>query len=529
MKLTVETRDVARELPDSRAAVVTAGLGRALAEADPGDFGTTALNLSILDAVSGALATAAAFCRIPAARSLRTPGPAAGLILAHEAADRLAALGAADEPPEAAGLTLRDYQDLAGLDGPGTLDLLVKDAVGFLKFYLRHPDSSKRPRRDSESLRCLVSYFRLAARLIARMFPPPSDLEVRTQRLELSGGRVSRARLEEPSGLLPVTFDDVVGNEEFVKAGARLSRDIAGFDLKEGKNPKKVRNKILFVLGAPGCGKTVTAHAIGNHFLGLCRDASLPARVRVIRRTDWASSYQNQSASRLLEIFQEEVFKFDGVCGVYWPDIDTAFAARGDADIRQEEKANLGTIFGILDGTIGPKNGKWFMVCDANTLHMDEATLSRLSQSPVKALGPRTPEDYVRLLRDVKLRGKGTWLKATEDAWASVGRRCVAEKLSGRSVDNLAGRILTEIEDFTEPPEYFSLDFAAKAKMIAELSRTVTAARIEELIGEHVRFEREAQAKAEEERFRGRVDEIRFHLSAQRAALQMPPGAGDGR
>ncbi|MBI4677062.1 MAG: AAA family ATPase [Elusimicrobia bacterium] len=524
MKLKIERRDIDAELADARRAVVAAGLGRILCEADLGDFGTTALNLSILDALAQALASASAGLRNPQAQGL--PGPVFGRLFIEDAADRLAGLGAAEEPPDAAGLALRDYQDLAKAGGRETLDILLKDAASFLRFYQRHPDGSKRLKRDAESLRCLGSYFRLVARLLVRMFPPPADLSVETPRLQFSGLRVNRVKMEEPSALNPVTFEDVVGNAEFIKAGSRLARDIAGFDLKEGKNPKGVRNQILFVLGAPGCGKTVTAHAIGNHFLDLCRKASVPARMRVIRRTDWASSYQNQSASRLLEIFQEEVFRFEGVCGVYWPDIDTAFAARGDADIRQEEKANLGAIFGILDGTIGPKNGKWFMVCDANTLHMDSATLSRLSQTPIKALGPEAVEDYVRLLRVVKLRGKGPWLKCSEDEWRALGERCIKEKLSGRSVDNLAGRVLTEIEDFTEPPEYFSLDFAAKAKMIAELSRTVTASRIQELITEHVRFEREAQAKAEEERFQGRVQEIRFHLSAQRAAAQ---GLTEGR
>ena len=110
-----------------------------------------------------------------------------------------------------------------------------------------------------------------------------------------------------------------------------------------------------------------------------------------------------------------------------------------------------------------------------------------------------------------------------------MGERCVKEKLSGRSVDSLAGRVFTEIEDFTEPPEYFALDFAAKARMIAELSRTVTAGRIQDLITEHIRFEREAQAKSEEERFRGRVEEIRFHLKTQTAAVQGLSGTDDGR
>ncbi|MFA6319226.1 MAG: hypothetical protein WC943_17570, partial [Elusimicrobiota bacterium] len=318
MKLTIQKRDIDAELPDSRAAVTAAGLGRILCEADAGDFGTTGLNLAILDAVSGALASAAACLRLPPAAGL--PGTAFGRVFVQEAADRLADLGAADEPPESAGLSLRDYQDLARSDGAAVLDIVLKDSASFLRFYNRHPEGPKRVKRDTESLACLASYFRLASRLLSRMFPPAADLEIETPRLLLSGGRMSRARLEEPSGLLAVTLEDVVGNAEFVRAGKRLAADVAGFDLKEGKNPKGVRNQILFVLGSPGCGKTVTSHAIGNHFLDLCKKASIPARMRVIRRTDWASSYQNQSASRLLEIFQEEVFKFDGVCGVYWPD-----------------------------------------------------------------------------------------------------------------------------------------------------------------------------------------------------------------
>ena len=347
----------------------------------------------------------------------------------------------------------------------------------------------------------------------------PAGLEIETPRLRLTGLRAAAAAAEEPSDLLPVTFDDIVGNEEYVKAGRRLVRDVAGFDLKAGENPKKLRNQVLFVLGSPGCGKTVTAHAIGNYFLGLCKKAELPSRVRVIRRTDWASSYQNQSANRLLEIFREEVFSAPGVCGVYWPDIDTAFAARGDSEIRQEEKSNLSAIFGILDGTIGPKNGRWFLICDANTLRMDAATMSRLSQQPLRALGPVAPADYVKLLKDVKLRGKEPWLPIAPEEWGKIGERCVAEKLSGRSMDALAGRVLTEMEDFDEPEEYFTLPFADKQKLIAQLSNKITAARIDALITEHVKFERESQAKADTERFVDRVKEIRFHLSAQQAAI----------
>lgn len=519
MKAKLEAADVDRELGRARSIVASVGLPAILARADAGAFGTTPLNLEALDAIARALATASAAVQHPGL--LGAPVPVFVLLLAEEALDRLGCLSTQPEPLPPLGFAVTAYGDIASKRAGEALATVVNDAANFLRFYLNHADAGKRLARDAESLRCLRSYFHLLAQTVRKMQDEPVTLELETPRLKLAGFRTVPLAADEPSDLLPVAFDDIVGNEDYVKSGRRLARDVAGFDLKAGQNPKKVRNQVLFVLGSPGCGKTVTAHAIGNYFLELCQKAGLPGRMRVIRRTDWASSYQNQSANKLLEIFREEVFNAPGVCGVYWPDIDTAFAARSDGDIRQEERANLGAIFGILDGTIGPKNGRWFLLCDANTLRMDEATLSRLSQQPLQALGPVSPADFVKLFRDVKLRGKEPWLPIAPEEWTKLGERCVAEKLSGRSVDALAGRVLTEIEDFDEPEEYFSLSFEEKKKMITELSRKIPASRILELITEHVRFEREGQAKAERDRFVDRVKEIRFHLSAQQAAVAL--------
>lgn len=527
MKAKLESADVEGMLGRARALVAAAGLPSILSRADAGAFGTTPLNLEALDALSRALATALAAAQHPA---LGSASPAVfSLLFAEEALDRLGCLSTQAEALPPSGFAVTQYGDLGSKRAGEALGLMVTDAANFLRFYLNHADGGKRLARDSESLRCLRSYFGLIAQTVRKMQPEPAGLELVTPRLKLVGFRALPTSTEEPSDLLPVTFDDIVGNEEFVKAGRRLARDVGGFDMKAGQNPKKIRNQVLFVLGSPGCGKTVTAHAIGNYFLSLCQKSGLPSRIRVIRRTDWASSYQNQSANRLLEIFREEVFSAPGVCGVYWPDIDTAFAARGDSEIRQEEKSNLAAIFGILDGTIGPKNGRWFLICDANTLRMDEATLSRLSQQPIKALGPIKPEDFIKLIKDVKLRGKEAWLPITPEEWRRVGELCVAEKLSGRSVDALAGRILTEMEDFDEPEEYFSLTFEKKKQMIAELSRKITASSIQELIIGHVKFEREAQAKAEADKFVDRVKEIRFHLSAQQAAVTLSAAPSEPR
>ncbi|MFH1723504.1 MAG: AAA family ATPase [Elusimicrobiota bacterium] len=517
----LQSSDVEREVPMAREAVRASGLPGLLADVDGGAFGTTSLNLELLDALVRAAAAAAAAARLP---KLESAGPVFfAYVMAQEALGRLLALADAPGPSEPTGSLRPDqYKDLGRMRPESLFPAVLKDCAGFVRFYAGHPDSARRLSRDGESLRCLRSYFHLLSGALRRLGPERLDLRLETPRLRFDGWRASPTALEEAAGLLDVSLDDIVGNEAYVAAAKRLARDVAGFDLSRGANPKKVRNQILFVLGSPGCGKTVTAHAVFRYFLDLCERHKVPAKARVIRRTDWASSYQNQSANRLLEIFRDEVFNAPGVCGAYWPDIDTAFSARGDSQLRQEEKSNLGTLFGILDGTVGPKNGKWFLLCDANTMHMDAAMISRLAQTPLQARGPVSPEDYVRLLRDIKLRGKDRLLPVSEEEWAAIGERCVAEGLSGRSIDSVAGRVLTEIEDFEEPEDYFSMPFEEKKRLIDELSRPVGAEKIGEFITGHIRFEKSSQEKSAEERFRRRVSEIRLHLSAQRAALGGP-------
>lgn len=317
--------------------------------------------------------------------------------------------------------------------------------------------------------------------------------------------------------LKPVALGDIVGNQDFLQAGLRLARDVAAFDLRQGKSPKQI-NPVLFALGRPGCGKTITAHGIGNYFLDYCKQRDVPARFRVIRRTDWASSFQNASANELVRIFKEEVYGFDGVCGVYWPDIDTAFASRDSGDLRSEEKNNLGAVFGIFDGTLIPKDGKWFMICDANFMQMDEATISRIAQNPFQVRGPTTAEDYVRLLRDVLLRKHVRFVDASESQWLELGQACVSADLSGRAVESVAGNIRALIQDFEYPDEYFKADFDERGRIIDRLSRRVDYAKVGELINHYVAFHKDAEDKAARDRFEQEVNGMVRQLNAGREA-----------
>ena len=331
-------------------------------------------------------------------------------------------------------------------------------------------------------------------------------------------GFTARNVAEPVADLKPVQISEVVGNQEYLQAGLKLARDVAAYDLAARRGPKQL-NPVLFGLGRPGCGKTITAHAIGHYFLEYCRQRDIPARFKVIRRTDWASSYQNASAATLVKIFKEEVYGFDGVCGVYWPDIDTAFASRSSGDLRSEEKNNLGAVFGIFDGTLIPKDGKWFMICDANFMQMDEATRSRIAQNPFTVKGPTSSEDYVTLLREVLLGELRAFVAVGEESrWPEVGAALVAADLSGRSVESVAGNIRAAIQDFEYPDEYFKASFEERRRIIDKMSRRIPIAVVLQEIADYVQFHRDAEAKEARDRFDREVETMVQQLNAGRAA-----------
>ncbi len=344
-----------------------------------------------------------------------------------------------------------------------------------------------------------------------------------TRRVRVAGfpyqGLTQQAPTDTPAGLLPLWPDDIVGNVDYLEAGKRLARDVAGFDLALGKNPKRV-NPILFGLGVPGCGKTVTAHAVGNYFLKYCRERGLPARFLVVRRSDWASSYQNASASNLIRIFTEEVYGFDGVAGVYWPDIDTALASRSSSGLRMEEKQNLGAVFGIFDGTLVPKDGKWFMICDANTMHMDEAAISRIAQNPFTVAGPETVEHYVHLMKNHMLRDLHKIIPQDHAAWERIGKAAIENELSGRNIEAICGNIRTGIQDFEFPESYFAATTEERQKIITELSHPVDEAAVLKSIEDWVAFKKEAARRDEASQFQAEVDTVVRQLNAGRAAME---------
>jgi len=525
------------------------GVPSFLCEIDQGDYGFTRAHLDLLEALEAALAV-----------SWEASKHAVNLLAAHggqaDALVRLfglysggvAALQSTPEPIDVkvrvnGAFTTDHLEPLLAAPLEGLSAALLDDWLSWLRFHRCHQNPEKRVERLEGAISCTRAYFELlvnAARQQGEDACHGLLLDaLRGTRIEITQDRPKRcwtmqgfswspSAVQEESGLVDVWPDDVVGNEDFMRAGLRLARDVAGFDMETRSNPKRL-NPVMFAMGDPGCGKTVTCHAIGNYFLKFCRERGIPARFVVIRRTDWASSYQNASAQQLLDIFKQRVAGFDGVCGVYWPDIDTAFAARSDGGLRSEEKNILGASFGIFDGTVIPKNGQWFMLCDANTLNMDQATISRITQDPFHLKGPVTAQDFAVLMRDKKLRNHAAFLQLTDEEWLRAGQKCIDAKLSGRAVDNFTRKIISEIEDFEYPDEYYKADLARRREIIAECSKPMAFARVMEIIEHYQRFEREAEARASQERFEERVREIVLNMTAHAAASTLGGGQGATR
>lgn len=532
----ITEQDLALERAQARDAIQLRDAAARFREVDGGVWGFTRTHLDLLDALETALAVLQETAiRLENAQhdSPQAGAPFPAICALAVSAHLFGAIAPKPDPPVEiqGGFSVGHLRPLIDTPAQRLHEAVLDDCLQHLSFYRGHADPNKRVTCDARLLATLHAYFALlgagAAELggDARFEHARRGLRLEVLGTSFDGLRpCAQAPDSDGSTLLDVWPDDVVGNADFLAAGMRLARDVAGFDLVARANPKRI-NPVLFAMGDPGCGKTVTCHAIGNYFLRYCRERGVPARFVVITRTDWASSYQNASAQQLVDIFKRQVAGFEGVVGVYWPDIDTAFAARSEAGLRSEEKNILGASFGIFDGTVIPKNGQWFMLTDANTLNMDTATISRITQDPFHLRGAASADDFVTLMRDKKLGHHRAHLPITDAQWRELGQACIDGGLSGRAVENITRRVITEIESFEYPDAYFTAPLDERRAMIAQFSRSVEAARVNEIIGHYLRFERDAEARAERERFEARVREIVFQMTAHDAARRATDGA----
>src|SRR5262245_55768533 len=176
-RIVVDSAAVDSGIAAARSIIIRCGLPALLAEADPGGFGTTPLNLRILEALSQACAVTITIARV-SPPSLQAAY--ATFLMADEAASRLAALGQVLPPRRAAMLPPSQYADFATASPSTAPETALADCAGFLRFYLRHPDPGCRLESDRDALDCVHAYFLLLSRAAARLTGAEPAFEIVT-------------------------------------------------------------------------------------------------------------------------------------------------------------------------------------------------------------------------------------------------------------------------------------------------------------------------------------------------------------
>ena len=95
----------------------------------------------------------------------------------------------------------------------------------------------------------------------------------------------------------------------------------------------------------------------------------------------------------------------------------------------------------------------------------------------------------------------------------------------------MCGNIRARIQDFEVPDAYFRADAAERERIVAGLGRALDEAAVRELLRHFAEFRREAEARAEQERFDRVVEAMVRQLNAGRAAAERalePDGGASG-
>lgn len=242
-------------------------------------------------------------------------------------------------------------------------------------------------------------------------------------------------------GLMKVKREEAIGNEEFRdKILWNNFLKLGGYNHNLEKNPFNPP-KSIFVYGAPGGGKTFTAHGTIQSFGDLCRERRLPLWAFSHSTTDYASHYQNQTANKLAEL-GKEIKEFPGMVIMYIADADTIFQSRKDPHLTSEQKNTLSVYMRMFDGTMIPKNGKFLAVMDANYLDgVDDATKSRVFDIIYEVRRFEKAGEFEELVKRSLSQEAEKIITISDPHWKEIGEYLLATPLSNREIGHVLNQL----------------------------------------------------------------------------------------
>lgn len=238
--------------------------------------------------------------------------------------------------------------------------------------------------------------------------------------------------------------DDVIGNEDYKAQVWQSLLRLAGYDFEHQDNPFSPPG-VIFTYGAPGGGKTMTAHALIRSFAEeICAKQKIPFWAFTHSITDFGSKYQNETPQQLAAI-RDKVRDFPGLVVMYASDVDTIFTSRKSDNTSNEENKVSGVYFSFFDGSMIPRNGRFLAIMDANYVDgIDDATKSRVFDKIIELKRFQTAEEFAEY--SLRYLSRGEQLGIKDEEWQDIGKYLLDSPLSNREISNILKNLQGDFE-----------------------------------------------------------------------------------
>lgn len=239
----------------------------------------------------------------------------------------------------------------------------------------------------------------------------------------------------------------VVGNETLIKQLSSSIRLLMLYDVEKKVHPHlsffgPYHQRIL-AIGLPGCGKSLTLEVMVNEAKQLSSSCNKPLLVHDIS-SHLKSKYFGESAKNFKKIF-DEVNKGDSLHILLVDDIDTVLFSRSEEE-HSENISILGEFIKAIESVSSLNKGNYLLLGTTNRPETLDDALLRRFQSKILVEGPKTSDDYIRLLRS-KLSGfeSNKFVKILD--WDYFGELFSKKKVSGSIIADIASDISELIVD----------------------------------------------------------------------------------
>lgn len=312
----------------------------------------------------------------------------------------------------------------------------------------------------------------------------------------------------------------VIAMDDVKKAGIKMINNVMHYDFEEKKNAKDPFVQVLYVPGPSGCGKTFTAEALMRYAIELGKKYNKPVNAFILTPDMFKSSYQNETANKLNDIFQNKLYNENSINIMYIADFDTIVTSRKQAEAanRIEDVGTAGVWLSNLSGSKRPQKGFWCMIADTNYQVNDDAMLNRLGK-PVIGVGAKTSEEFQALMK-VSLRdgfkANKNYIKVEDKEWKELGDLCseYEEKydLSGRDIRNIGEALMDYANDFEMPEEVMGMKYKEQLDYILskQTYKDITKEHIVAELDDYVQNRKAAKDREREEEKEKMIKEWRL-------------------